>query len=410
MNTSLAFSGEGIEMKTDKMDTLKAVHPYENIDNKSWKYSLTSYLNHKFSARHTNRTGFTVDLLNYTLLIQKTPSMMQDLESIVNDAGNSILVQAFTQSRFDLSEKVTINAGVHSQYFTLNGQYTIEPRLGLKWKFSPAQTLSVGYGSHSRLEMLFIYLSQQPTAYGWTQPNRNLDFTKAHHFVLGYDLTLNENLNFRAETFFQYLYDVPVKPETSYSLINLDQDWFINDSLTNDGTGENYGLDLTLERFMNRGFYYIITASVFKSTYTGGDGILRNARYDKNFIFNLVGGKEWKVGREQKNNMLGVNGKISIMGGDRITPVNEAATYLSEEIIYDDARAFEDRKPTVFYLHFTFNYRKNKKHHASIWSLQVLNALGSPEIFGYKYNYKYDRIDTEQQTIVMPNISYKIEF
>ncbi len=331
MNTSLAFSGEGIEMKTDKMDTLKAVHPYENINNKSWKYSLTSYLNHKFSARHTNRTGFTVDLLNYTLLIQKTPSMMQDLESIVNDAGNSILVQAFTQSRFDLSEKVAINAGVHSQYFTLNGQYTIEPRLGLKWKFGPAQTFSVGYGSHSRLEMLFIYLSQQPTAYGWSQPNRNLDFTKAHHFVLGYYLTLKENLNFRAETFFQYLYDVPVKPETSYSLINLDQDWFINDSLTNDGTGENYGLDLTLERFMNRGFYYIITASVFKSTYTGGDGILRNARYDKNFIFNLVGGREWKVGREQKNNMLGVNGKISIMGGDRITPVNEAATYLSEE-------------------------------------------------------------------------------
>jgi hypothetical protein len=193
-------------------------------------------------------------------------------------------------------------------------------------------------------------------------------------------------------------------------MMNVDQNWFINDALTNDGTGENYGLDLTLERYMNRGYYYMVTASVFKANYTGGDDIVRSSRYDKGYVINLLGGKEWKVGKRNKSNTIGVNGKFSIIGGDRITPVDEAATHLAKEVIYDEARAFEDSKPNVYYLHFTLNYRKNKPNHASIWSFQILNALGSPEFFGYKYNYKYNSIDKDQQTIIMPNISYKIVF
>jgi hypothetical protein len=410
LSSSVAISGEGIEMKYDLMDTLKAFHPSSNIQNYSWKYSLSSYLNHKFSAQHTNRTGFTVHLLNYSMLIQQSPEIGQDLISLTDDSGKSELISGFTQSRFDLSEKVTINAGLHAQFFTLNRHYTIEPRFGIRWRFSPGQSITLGYGSHSRLEMLFIYLTQKPAGNGFTEPNHNLDFTKSHHMVLGYDLSINKNLSFRAEAFYQYLTSVPVKPGTSYSLLNLDQNWFINDSLTNDGTGENYGLDLTLERYMNRGFYFIVTASVFRSTYVGGDDVLRDARYDKNFVVNFVGGKEWKVGREHKNNSIGVNGKFSMMGGDRISPVDEDATYLAKEVIYDETYAFEERKPNVYYLHFTLNYRKNKPHHASIWSFQVMNALGTPEFFGYKYNYKYNTIDRDEQTIVMPQISYKIEF
>lgn len=410
LNTSLALSGEGIDMEYEKMDSQKVLHPYENIQNYSWKYSLTSYLNHKFSAKHTNRSGFTVHLLNYNMLMQQAPELNDGLTSVVDDQGNSELISGFSQSRFDLSEKLTFNLGIHGQFFTLNQHYTIEPRLGLKWRFQPYQSLSFGYGAHSRLEMLFIYLAQVPNATGISEPNRNLDFTKSHHLVAGYDLAVNENLNFRAEAFYQYLTSVPVKPGTSYSLLNLDQNWFINDSLTNEGTGENYGLDLTLERYMNNGYYFLITASVFRSNYVGGDEVLRDARYDKNFVVNFVGGKEWKVGKGQKNNTIGLNGKFSMIGGDRISPVDEDATYLAKEVIYDETLAFEDRKPNVYYLHFTLNYRKNKPRHASIWSFQVMNALGTPEFFGYKYNYKYDTIDRDEQTIVMPQISYKIEF
>ena len=409
LNSSLALSGNGIAWDINRMDTQKNLHPNKNIENYSWKYSFSSYLNHKFSAKHTNRTGFTVDLLNYDMLVQEAPAMGQELISFVDDKGSSELIQAFSQSRFDLSEKVTINAGIHAQYFTLNNHYVVEPRLGLNWNFKPSQSLNIGYGDHSRLEMLFLYLGRQNTPNGFIQPNKDLDFTKSHHMVLGYNWVINENMNFGAEAYYQYLNSVPVKPGTSYSMMNVDQNWFIDDVLTNDGTGENYGLDLTLERYMKNGFYYLATTSIFKAKYTGGDNIQRSSRYDKGYVVNLLGGKEWKVGNN-KNNSIGINGQLSMIGGNRISPVDEEATHLAKEVIYDDTRAFENSNPNVYYLNVTFNYRKNKKKHASIWSFQILNALGSPEVFGYKYNLKYNTIDKDQQTLILPNISYKIVF
>ena len=224
------------------------------------------------------------------MLIQQAPIFTQALVSTIDEKGSSELLSAFSQSRIDLSEKVKLNVGLHAQYFTLNNHYTIEPRLGLRWNFRPSQSLSIGYGDHSRLEMLFLYLGQQPDINGLVQPNRDLEFTKSHHFVMGYDIALNENMNFRAEAFYQHLTSVPVAKKTSYSMMNVDQDWFINEKLVNEGTGQNYGLDLTLERYMNSGYYYLATASVFQAKYVGGDNIERSSRYDKNYVVNLLGG------------------------------------------------------------------------------------------------------------------------
>ena len=410
VNSSLALSGSGIKWDAKRMDENKTLYPYENVENYTWKYSLSSYINHKFSSKHTNRTGVQAHLLNYDIFSQYAPVFMEDLLTVVDDKTKSELIQAYTQSRLDLSERLTFNAGLHVQYFTLNKHYSIEPRLGIRYKLSPTQSISFGYGLHSRLEMLFVYLGQQETENGIVRPNTNLNFSKSHHFVAGYNRAIGDNMNFRAEAYYQHLFSIPVEEGTSFSMLNVDQDWFINQTLVNNGTGENYGLDLTLERFMNNGYYYMFTTSIFHSEYVGGDGITRDSRYNKNFVFNILGGKEWKVGRGHKNNSIGINGKFSINGGDRLTPVDEEASYLAREVIYDENRAFEDQKPTSFYLYFTLNYRKNKNKHASIWSFQILNALGAPEYFGYRYNYINDTIDHDKQTIIIPNISYKIVF
>ena len=410
LNNSVAFTGSDLISVGEKMDTNKVLFDDYDIQNTTWSYILSSTLNHKFSARHSNRTGVTFKLLNYDMLIQHAETFKENLTTLSDNAGNSELIQAYTQSRLDLTERFILTAGIHFQYFTLNKKYAVEPRFGARYKLSNGQSVNIGYGLHSRLEMLFVYLGQQQTESGLVWPNQNLGFSRAHHFVLGYDKAMGENLNFRTEVYYQYLFDVPVEQGTSFSMLNVDQDWYINQPLTNDGTGENYGIDLTLERFMNDGYYFVMTGSLFESTYVGGDGIKRDSRFNKNFVFNLLGGKEWQVGRGHKNNSAGINGKFSVNGGDRQTPVDEAATYAMREVVYDDSHAFAEQKPTVYYLHITINYRKNKPNHSSIWSFQILNALGAPEYFGYRFNYRDDTIDRDEQTIVIPNISYKIVF
>ena len=406
IHSTLAFSGNGLQWKQQKLDSTLVLHPDEFLNNNTWKYTLSTFINHKFSARHVNRTGFTIDQRLYNMNIRNSRDGLTETQ-YVKTKGSTQLIQAYTESRFDVGKAFTINAGIHSQYFALNGHYTIEPRLGVKWQFRPDQSVGIAYGLHSRLEQINFYLLEQQTTNGMVQPNKNLDFTKAQHLVLSYDRQINDHLRFKAEPYFQYLFDVPVIPNSYFSLQNLYDETFFNDSLVNRGKGWNYGIDLTLERFLHKQFYYLVTASVFQSKYKGGDGVLRDARYNRNFVCNVLGGKEWNV---RQNNLFSFNIRYTIMGGDRLIPVNEAATYAQQEIVYDYSRAFEKQKPIANLLSFTLKYHVNKRKYTGIWSLEITNALGYKDLQDYRFNRKTQTIEEEKDLIMVPNLSYQIQF
>ena len=209
----------------------------------------------------------------------------------------------------------------------------------------------------------------------------------ARHLVFGYQLTVGSYTRLNIEPFYQRLFDVPVAPGTSFSMSNLEMDWFFNDSLVNDGTGTNVGIDITLERFLHAGYYYLVTASVFDSKYTGGDGIERNSRFNKNFVMNVLFGKEWKTGKK-KNNTFGLNWRFSYLQGDRISPVDYPASQVARDIVYDETNAFTERKPSTWYLDFTASWQKNRPRFSSTWSLQFVNLLFQKEFYGYRYNIK----------------------
>ena len=120
-------------------------------------------------------------------------------------------------------------------------------------------------------------------------------------------------------------------------------------------------------------------------------------------------GKEWVIG-PQKNNILGVNAKVNFLGGKRTTPVNVNQSVLAEEVVYDYSRLFEDQDPGIYYVSATFNYRINKKNHSSVWSLQMVNLFLSEENYGLYYNYKTKQVERFEFAVMVPNLSYKIEF
>jgi hypothetical protein len=392
----------------------------QKVDDKRWKYTLTSYLNFKFSSKHSNKTGIILDRLNYNIDVKYADNPNVIWKTYVYGKGASNLFQFYSQSKITPKDNFTINLGIHSQYFMFNKKYTIEPRFGVRWNFLPAQTLSFAYGMHSQLESIHLYLAQktdsgyvnldgqyQPELF--TQPNKNLDFDKAHHFVLGYELRLSDNVMLKIEPYLQLLYNIPVVRNSYISTINIKDVWTINDSLVNKGTGHNAGIDLTLERFLNKGFYYLVTASFFDSKYKGGDGIERNTRYNKNYVINLLVGKEWFIGKT-KNNIFGTNIRLNYLGGDRITPVNVEETLASRIIVEDVSRAFSRKSADDPILSLAINYRINKPRHSSIWTLQIINALAHKVFQEYKINLKTNNIDATKDLLYVPNLSYKIEF
>ncbi|WP_321288665.1 TonB-dependent receptor [uncultured Sunxiuqinia sp.] len=409
LHSTLAASGNGIETAYDQLDDNSTLHKKERVNNDTWKYTLTSTLNHKFGNKHSNRTGFVLDNLHYNVDNREAIVLGNELTTYADEKGSAFSVQLFTQSMIALSSKFELNAGVHAHYFELNEEVSIEPRVGMTYQVGRNQSLGLAYGLNSRIEMIGFYLARQQTAAGIIQPNEELKMTKAHHFGLAYDINLTKNTRFKVEPYYQYLYDVPVVPNSYFSLQNLELDWFFNETLVNEGTGTNIGIDFTLEHFLTNGFYYLATASVFDSKYKGGDGVERNSLYDKNYVVNLLTGKEWQLGRN-KANTLSVNARATMMGGDRYLPLLLDQSITSGELIYDYSQAYEEQEDPALVVSLGFSYRKNKPTHASVWSFHLINATGYDEYRDYEFNLKTGLPEKQFDRSIVPNLSYKIEF
>ncbi len=410
LNTSLVGSGNLNSMDMKRMDDNLELRPNWYFIDESGKITLSSYINHKFNARHTNRTGFNMNTLFYNIDLNGTSNdIPETYRNYVKEDDRSQHIQFFSQSKYYFTSTFSVNAGFHAEYFVLNGNFTIDPRFGLNWEFISGQSLSFGYGKHTQLEELKIYCINKKVGDKVIYPNKNLDLSHAHHMVLGYDWRITENLRLKIEPYFQYLYNIPGIPDSSYSMINFKQDWTFRDSLANNSTGRNIGIDITLERFLQNNFYYLITASIFDSKYKGDDRVWRNTRYDQEFVANILIGKEFFIGKN-KNNIFGINGRFNVIGGERYAPILESESIEAKREIYDETRAFEEQEAYSNYLDLTITFRINKRNHSSIWAMQIKNVLGTPMRGGYEYNYKTDKLQKGDAVVVLPVLSYKIEF
>ena len=392
----------------NRFDNNLVVRPNWLLADNSGKYIFSTYLNHKFSKRNTLKTGFNFHTLFYNLDLNSTVNNVPEtFQNFVKGNGYSNFSEFYIQSKYDITENLSINSGINTNYFALNNDFSIDPRFSIKWDFISKQSLSFGFGKHSKLEELKVYLVNKNINGNLVYPNRDLSLSQALHFVAGYDWQITNNIRLKIEPYYQYLYNIPGKPGSSCSLINFTQDWTFRDSLANNSKGQNYGIDLTLERFLNDGYYFLITTSVFKSKYRGDDGIWRSTKFDKGYVANMLFGKEFSL---RKNKLLGLNGRFSYIGGERISPVLMAESIQDKTVYYDETKAFETKTPPAKYLDLTVTYRINKSGHSSVWALQVKNVLGSKNYDGYSYFYKSRTVENRGYAVILPILSYKIEF
>lgn len=408
LNSTFSISGSSLSHDEKRLDSLSQFHPNSNIKNKSTKLIFQSVINHRFGEKHSNRSGFSINQIRYNVDIEKAPFSGLALETLAQGNGEANYLQAYSQSKIYAGKKSVFNVGLHYLHFLLNNNYSIEPRLGYKYTINKKQSIALAYGLHSRLELLPIYFVKINDQF----PNKNLKLMQASHYVLSYNIMFNENLNLNFEPYFQNLKNIPVSPYNYNSTINIENNLFFSDQYVSKGKGRNFGIDISLERFIKNGFYYLFTASIFDSKYTGIDGIQRNTRYNKNYVFNALMGKEWEVGN-LKNNIFGLNFRLNYAGGNRLEPIDEKASLQAKEIIYSESEknvAFSNKLKDLPVFSFTITYRKNKPNFSSIWSLKVLNATVTKEFVADYYNLKTNTLDKKYDGIFIPNLSYKIEF
>ncbi len=407
IRTYLSGTYNSIDFDNGFLTTSYSLHPQDSVKQENYRFTAGTTLNHKFGPKHTNRTGLTYARLFYNSEIKAVNPFSGVFSEVYSGKGNTDLIQGFTESKIDIANNLSVNAGLHFQYFLLNRHYAIEPRVAIRWQAAPKHAFSLGYGKHSQTEDVGVYLNDVVvTPEMKVQPNKQLDFSRSHHFVLGYDFLIRPELRFKAEAYYQYLFNIPVMPGNYYSLINS-SGGFNNDTLVNDGTGHNAGIDLTLEKFFAKQYYYLVTISLFDSKYKGGDGIERNTKFNSNYVVNVLGGKEWSI---RKKNILGVNLKASLTGGECYVPIDLEQSVIQHREVLDDARAYTVRLPDFYYLDLTLTFRTNHKKYSGVWAIQVKNLLNQKPATGYVYNDFNQCIEEVKSMGILPLISYKIEF
>jgi len=408
LHSTLSADAMSYSMDKHELTSAMELFPSDFIESTEGKYAFRTTLNHSFSQRVTSRTGIVVNSLFFDNLLKKAFRETPDeLSTFVDHSGTGIMTQGFSQFRIELFPNLSTNIGLHTMYLDVNNKATFEPRLGLSWNVTQNDEISAAYGLHSQMEEMRTYFSQSTVNGAIETPNKGLDFIKSHHFVLGYNRKLSEVMRLKIEPYYQLLEDVPVYPDSHFSIINITSNWAINQKLENSGTAENFGIDLTIERFLKDGYYFLFTSSVFNSRYVGGDGKQYSTKYNRGYVVNALAGKEFLI---KDNNLLSISVKATYMGGLRYTPALHDESIAAQRYIGDYSQTFAGQFPASTIVDFTVNYRINRKNYSGVWSLMVKNALLQPDYSDPFYDFISKKIIIDRMTIPIPSIGYKIEF
>jgi len=373
------------------------------------KLSVNAFLSHKVSAKDKLTAGVILDLIQYDLQNQTLFPVTRPLR---NATGETSLMQVYGQWKHRFSNRLTLNTGLSLLQLQLNGATALEPRAGLSYQLSPTSSINMGYGLHSQMQPILTYFYQTQQANGtYRLTNKNLGFTRSHHAIVGYERLLGQHLRLKLETYYQWLYNAPVEQTPSYfSILTEGADFgpINKGNLVNRGTGRNYGLEMTLERFFTRNYYMLLTGSLFDSKYTGSDGVERNTPFNTGYVLNLLTGREFRLGR--RNNVFSINWKVTTAGGRYTTPIDLTKSAAEGQAINEYNRAFSVQQTPYFRTDLKIGYKINRARLTHELALDLQNVTNNENVFQQAYNPRTNRIGTAYQQGFLPVPFYRLTF
>jgi hypothetical protein len=391
--------------------------PLSRGNNQKYDFIVAGSFNKKFNVKNFTRVGFTIDRIGFSL-VDSTYQIEDDtFETTFESKGSTVLYQFYGEWQHRFTDELELNTGLHFQALSINGSYSIEPRAAIRWTFVPRQSLNLGYGLHSLMQQPYVYFKLYETVPGEFQEiNKKIGFTRSHHFVAGYDLNFSENFRLKSEVYYQYLFDVPVETAPSnFSLLNNSSSQpFPYDSLENSGTGRNYGIEVTLEKFLSKGYYFLVTGSIFDSKYKGSDGILRSTAFDSRYVANILGGKEFRLNGKNPEakfkTWIVVDGKLTAAGGIRYTPVDMEKSAAAGYTVYDEDLAFSKQFKDYFRMDVRVAYRLDSKRMSQEIALDVQNVTNHKNPIYMQFDPNTGKEDFMYQLGIYPMMQYRIIF
>jgi hypothetical protein len=443
MKTSLAYGVQTVStdhylvLRDDNFlpnDTLPHVLRYRFYEGKT---TLAWYIKSKLNSRNSVKAGIFLNRIDVNFNDSvKVNSLFDTIAQVVinkpfktriNSVADFYLVQPYVNYVHKFNGKLSFNAGIFSQLLTLNKKYSVEPRAGIKFQFASNQSLSFAYGLHSQMQQTYLYFSVPDSVISNNTlipntkrelANVNLDFSKSQHFVFGYDYFATRYLKLKTELYYQYLWNVPVYAiPSSVSMLNRGATFsrfFPAYTMTNNGTGYNYGIEFTVEKLFHKHYYFMYSGSLFESKYAGSDGVTHNTDFNGNYMMNLLGGLEYNVGKNKKN-ILSFGTKFTYGGGKRYSPVNIAASNAVMDVVAQNDKVNTLQFNPYNRLDLRISYKINYSRVGTEIALDLVNVLNTKNVLALSYspdpaNLQADPLVKNYQLGFLPIFYVKVDF
>lgn len=406
-------------VRNDTLD-LNGENPFTNFlaNSSITKQSTVFNYQNKFSSRHLIKTGLIFDVYALNLSDSLYSPILDKFRKLRDFDGTMALIRPHFQHRFRLNENFTLVSGVYAQFLSLDWQWAVEPRIGLEYQMKHQQQLTFGYGLHSQMAPIETYFDQVLLSDGsYITPNRTIGFTRSNHLIAGYQKRFKHGIRTKVEAYGQYLTNVPVEASSSsYSTLNFGATFLTGtpDTLVNDGFGYNYGVEVTFEKPLDNGFYFLVNASLFNSKYQGSDNVWRNTAFNGNHTFNALAGYEFRFGNKKSDpkfkSALSIDLKFTWNGGARYSKILVEQSQLVGAEIRDLENAYEQQYTDYLKGNARIAFKLIGKNTTQEWAFDIQNFTDRDNIFYEEYNAYAGKIRTVYQNGFLPVFQYRITF
>lgn len=377
------------------------------------KLSFSSKMYKKFNAKTSLEAGLGYD--HYFMHFADSMMFKSAFQVHTGTKEQMDFLRAYSQVLQSLSAKADLTAGIYGSWLPMNNSWALEPRIGLNWRVSEKHALGFGAGLYSQMSQHVVYFQINRLPGNIViQPNRNLDFIRSFQSALSWDFKPGSKLHLKTEVYYQYLYNLPVKQDIpQYSLINEGHDFFLNrqysDSLVNKGTGQNYGIEFTFEKYYGKQYYFLLTASVFRSQYTAWDGVQRNSAFGVNYVLNAVGGYDFVIGKRRWG-ILSVGLRATYAGGNPYVPFDVSSTMASGETMMDWPASFTVNYPDYKRASLRFGLKRNLPGYNVEFILDLQYRTNYTNVYLQRIDPKTGEIRDFFNMGFFPMVTWRIQF
>jgi hypothetical protein len=410
INTVIAFSTNTHQYFRKNIVNGSWINTYDETHREqALRYS--TFFNHRISTKWKMRTGIIISRLGFELNEDIWNAGQKKIINWINENGHTFNSQGYSQIKYTPNNFLQLSAGIHTLHFNLNKKTTFEPRLGMEIKTGEKSSINAGFGIHSRLEPISLYLYKRQTRTGqFIQPYKDLSPSMARHTVIGFNKRVSDHSRWVIEAYHQKLYQVPVdtSKKSFYSILNATSG-IPGAILTNQGFGKNIGVELTVEQFLYKNFYYLFTLSIFQSTYQTLDLKWRNTIFNNTFAGSAVLGKEFPIGKNKKH-FLSYNIRYMLRGGNRYIPILLQESIKRKTTVLDNTKAYEPKLPTYWRIDYGMAYKINKERTTWTFRIDLQNATVRKNKIRERFDNQKLEIYYNYALPLIPILAFQVDF